>query len=607
MTFTGGLAPGATAYFSLEGLAGSVLASPGVDLGTLDLDGYCRAIGLANAALSGPQQGPGAAYGNWTCVAGDGTPSPLDLQQACAWGYAQQPLMARPTDPNDAYTWRCYQVSPTYVAMGDSFQSGEGARGPDPENYHGTPVYDFHTDTSSDQCHRSHDAYAYQVAARYDMGQMAFVACSGARIADVDGGKGPRGGQPAASGEDPQIQHLGAGVRLITIGIGGNDTGFESVLTNCVLNPTIRLGYDACRDQDRSVQAAIATTAARLVRLYHKLAVAAPNARLVVVDYPRLFAANGAGGFGQCDHLNYGDQMWLNAKTDEFDDAITSSVARSGVAEAVRVDGAFSGHGLCEPNAYVNHLYLPGLKPQPESFHPNAAGQAALAEHVLAHLFHPGNLLTTVTVPLGATVNASTLLSAGAPGVTFSAQWPGSTVKMTLESPAGHVYRGANRRAGVRHATGATYETYGIRHPAAGRWTVHLYGAKVSAGGESVRVRVQRWPRTARGRLRIGRRARYRARTVRLRARCRDGTEGCSGTMTLRRCRGSGRRLARTGFGVPRGSRVTIPVGLSPQGRRAIVRRGQLQLCLALAQDGPLGQRGPHRRFRVTAVAVRRH
>ena len=107
VTFSGGLAPAATAYFSLEGLAGSVLTSPGVDLGTLDLDGFCRAVGFASAALSGPQQGPGAAYGNWTCVAPNGTPSLLDLQQACAWGYAQQPLLARPTDPNDAYTWRC--------------------------------------------------------------------------------------------------------------------------------------------------------------------------------------------------------------------------------------------------------------------------------------------------------------------------------------------------------------------------------------------------------------------------------------------------------------------------------------------------------------------
>ena len=491
--------------------------------------------------------------------------------------------------------------------MGDSFQSGEGARGPDRENYHGTPVYDFHTDTSSDQCHRSHDAYAYQVAAQYDMGHMAFVACSGARIADVDGGKGPRGGQPSASGEDPQIQHLGTGVRLITIGIGGNNTGFESVLKNCVLNPTVRFGlYDACRGQDASVDAAIKATATRLLGLYHKLAGQAPNARIVVVDYPRLFAPKGAGGLGQCDHLNYADQTWLNAKTDEFDDAIANSVARSGVSEIVRVDDAFSGHALCEPTPYVNHLHLPGGNVQPESFHPNAAGQAAFARYVLAQLFHPGNVLTTVTVPLGARVNASTLLSAGAPGVTFSAQWPGSTVKMTLESPSGRLYRGADRRAGVRNATGATYETYGVRHPAAGRWTVHLYGANVSAAGESVRVRVQRWPRVSVGRLRIGPRGRYRARTVRVRAGCRGGTEGCSGTMTMRQCHGSRRRLVVTGFGLPSGSRITIPVRLPPRGRRAIVRHSRLRLCLAVAQEGPLGRRGPHRHFRLTAVATRR-
>ena len=110
--FANGLAPGASAYFSLEGAASSVSPPPpGAVLGSLDLNGYCRSLGYSNAALSNPQNGPQAAYNNWTCVAANGSTAPIDMQMACEATYPERPILAQPTDPDDAYTWRCYQLS----------------------------------------------------------------------------------------------------------------------------------------------------------------------------------------------------------------------------------------------------------------------------------------------------------------------------------------------------------------------------------------------------------------------------------------------------------------------------------------------------------------
>lgn len=140
VVFASGLAPGASAYFSLEGAASSVSPPPpGAVLGSLDLNGYCRSLGYSNATLSNPQHGPQAAYNNWTCVAAGGSTTPIDLQKACEATYPERPILAQPTDADDAYTWRCYQLAqppppqpppPPPAAAAESCAAGPPAPGP---------------------------------------------------------------------------------------------------------------------------------------------------------------------------------------------------------------------------------------------------------------------------------------------------------------------------------------------------------------------------------------------------------------------------------------------------------------------------------------------
>jgi hypothetical protein len=117
VTFAGGLQPGASAYFSLEGPASSIGGAESVvDLGTLDLNGYCRSIGFTESKLSKPQIGPNYAYENWTCVGQDQSPQLIDMGSACEWQYSDRPVAAFPNDQNDAYSWHCFTAPPCSTA-----------------------------------------------------------------------------------------------------------------------------------------------------------------------------------------------------------------------------------------------------------------------------------------------------------------------------------------------------------------------------------------------------------------------------------------------------------------------------------------------------------
>jgi lysophospholipase L1-like esterase len=114
----------------------------------------------------------------------------------------------------------------SYTAMGDSYSAGEG-----------NPPYDTGTGATSG-CHRSQEAFGRQFAAgQSDIGETGIqhIACSGATVKNLlpasEGGTGQ-------NGEQPQITQMVHDSGLVTVTIGGNDVGFASVLTYCLLHPT---------------------------------------------------------------------------------------------------------------------------------------------------------------------------------------------------------------------------------------------------------------------------------------------------------------------------------------------------------------------------------
>ena len=139
-----------------------------------------------------------------------------------------------------------------YVALGDSFSSEVG-----------TGSY-----TLSRSCRRGVYAYPYRVAQQRPNTSLRFVACSGATTASV---------------MSTQIRAVRSTTKIVTITIGGNDIGFVDLAFQCTLD-------DCSSALDARRTALPRSLNAKLDTVYGAIRTrAAPDARVVVLGYPRMF------------------------------------------------------------------------------------------------------------------------------------------------------------------------------------------------------------------------------------------------------------------------------------------------------------------------------
>lgn len=224
-------------------------------------------------------------------------------------------------------------AAPAYTALGDSFASGVGTR------------YYYSDGTS---CQRS--PYAYPVLDAQRLGAtLTFAACSGARVADV---------------QNNQLGSLSTGTRYVTVMVGGNDAGFGSVISRCALP----WPYTCWGEIDNAQYFIRNTLPGRLNTLYTAIRGRAPNARVVVVGYPRLF--NGQ----ECNlasRISHGEQVELNETADLLAVTIGGRAAAFGFG-FVDARGPFTGHAICDGIEWINGL----SNPTSESYHPNRLGHA---------------------------------------------------------------------------------------------------------------------------------------------------------------------------------------------------------------------------------------
>jgi lysophospholipase L1-like esterase len=222
-----------------------------------------------------------------------------------------------------------------YVALGDSYSSGVGAG-----SY----------SSSSGSCDRSSNAYSVLWDNAKAPSSFTFDACSGATTADV---------------VDSQVDVLSSSTTLVSITIGGNDVGFSNVMETCVLDST-----SSCVSAvDTAESEANSQLPGELDNALNAVAAHAPNARVVVMDYPDLYDLSESSG---CIGLSTTDRTDLNQAADVLDGVIQAAASRhDDVFGDVR--GYFSGHEICDSSSWLHSVNFLDLD---ESYHPTASGQS---------------------------------------------------------------------------------------------------------------------------------------------------------------------------------------------------------------------------------------
>jgi lysophospholipase L1-like esterase len=217
-----------------------------------------------------------------------------------------------------------------YVALGDSYSSGVGAR---------------RYISGSGHCLRSRQSWVYQLGRDVS----SFRACAGGTTASVLRG---------------QLDAFPADTGLVTITIGGNDAGFVDVVASCLLGSAGKCGDRVAR-AERFVRDELP---GRLRRVYDAIRERAPDAIVVVAGYPRLFALRPwCYGFGDIDD---GEQRQLNAASDLLARTTAAEVGRHSGFRFVDVRAAFDGGGVCASTPLIHGV----TEPLTSSFHPTVAG-----------------------------------------------------------------------------------------------------------------------------------------------------------------------------------------------------------------------------------------
>ncbi|PRY01666.1 SGNH/GDSL hydrolase family protein [Allonocardiopsis opalescens] len=264
-----------------------------------------------------------------------------------------------------------------YLALGDSYSSGDGADS-------------YAPGTARDGgCWRSDNAYPHRVAEVHAFaGGLGFWACSGQR---------GQGMLDQLGGADSQLDRLEAGTSLVTLGVGGNDLGFVPVLRTCM----VRLPFvdaDACAAQEAEIIERMDVLDGVLAEILAVVAERAPDARVLLVGYPRLFPPEPEGWYYT---LPPEDQRWMNTMAAEFNERLRAAARRAdelrtsgdgvGSVEFVDTYDAFDGHEVGTDEPWLNGVVLAsreegGITVDRSSFHPNAVGHRIVGQVISAQV-----------------------------------------------------------------------------------------------------------------------------------------------------------------------------------------------------------------------------
>ncbi|MDB5180381.1 MAG: exported protein of unknown function [Candidatus Saccharibacteria bacterium] len=261
-----------------------------------------------------------------------------------------------------------------YVALGDSFTSGEGEL--DDSRYLGGAV---------NKCHVSSRSYPYLLATPWNVSSLS-LACSGATM-DSSLGSVLKTNQPV------QLDELETHFpNITTVGIGGNDAGLIGKLKDCVGPATCE--WAETPEARRATATEIKNLFPRL-RSFYKAAKLRTSGPVIVIGYPLIISIE-----VECIDpvgllLNEIERLFMNEAVHYLNEVIRAAANDAGV-EYADVEYAFNGEFLCSSlsspvmngirlgDDYPNLTTLPFLKIiGSESFHPKPEGHVKLANKIV--------------------------------------------------------------------------------------------------------------------------------------------------------------------------------------------------------------------------------
>lgn len=253
------------------------------------------------------------------------------------------------------------QAAPTrYVALGDSYSAASGVLPPDP--------------TAPPQCLRSTRNYAHVIAAATGA-QLTDVTCGAAETSDFFSAQYP--------GVAPQLNALSPSTQLVTMTIGGNDSGvFIDTILACGSAGLSTLGHGSpCKDRyGSSFEDTIRTTTyPSLVRALQAVRAKAPAARVAILGYPWIMPASG-GCFTKMP-IAQGDVPYVRGIQATLNDAIARAATATGTTY-VDLSAVSEGHDACQPigTRWIEPV-LQGTNPV--IVHPNALGESQMAAQAM--------------------------------------------------------------------------------------------------------------------------------------------------------------------------------------------------------------------------------
>lgn len=242
-----------------------------------------------------------------------------------------------------------------YVALGDSYSAGSGV----------VPI-----DVTSPMCLRSTRNYPNVIAERIGA-RLNDVTCGGADTTHYRTEQYP--------GVAPQLEALSRNTQLVTMTIGGNDSGvFISSILQCGALGIASAGRGSpCQDRYgndfvRTVRRTTAPDVEKALRAVHRKA---PRATVAILGYPRILPPK-RGCFPQMP-VARGDVPYLF----KLQKVLNKAVRRAADATDsvyVNVPRASRGHDACQVRG--RRWVEPALLgTNPVVVHPNSRGESAMA------------------------------------------------------------------------------------------------------------------------------------------------------------------------------------------------------------------------------------